>query len=255
MTEYVIEYNNWPELRNKVSRPTLVLFMTAEKYVNGAIFQLKRVKEALMAEQAFLETHTYLTYVNIILRCFETIQKFNVNDREIERFLSQLKNPNYRNNLILLRDARDFIEHADGRMLAITLYGHPSQTLTIPLTIFIDENLVYYSREVVLDANGKEIKDASGQQVYQYYSKSVPITEQELDKVKKAHERIFGILNSREEDPDKYLSECPALNNFVSDTFIKSCSGSLRGIIEGISGGWGNIIKGGIYQNCAFPQI
>ena len=52
-----------------------------------------------------------------------------------------------------------------------------------------------------------------------------------------------------------FLSECPAFHSFVSDTIIKSCTGSLRGIIEGISGGMGNVIRGGVYQNCAFPQI
>lgn len=237
MVDYTAEYANWSGLKDKVTIQTWALFYTAEKYMNGAIFQLKRFNDtkkrhAELQSLLSLEAHSYLSYVVVIDKCFESIYKLNQTNEDLTKFWKEYENKRDPTNLFTpLRNARNFIEHINHRIEEAAVISSDVDSRAVYLTSFRDDALVYYWQ----DKTEKKYRKAS-----------IPINDAELDKVRDVYERVFGILDSGEPS-DKYQRDDPEGYAILCDSSISHCTGSPDNFI-------GGVISNAIFQGVHFEE-
>lgn len=259
MVEYTVKYDNWRELADKVDLPTWGLFQTAEKYLNGAIIQLKRF-EAAKAKHAevpaflSLEAHSYLVYVDLVGRFFESICKRNSTDKNLMDFWKDFADKKDPNNLLTpLREARNFVSHVDETVeYAVEIGSSVGEAATFVM-VFENGALIYYPRHKVKakDAVATDVKiwdTARKRREYYRYGekKMIPINETELNKVKKVYKKIFAILNERKQDP-KYRKEDPDGYAIFSDSVITFCAGPIDRF-------FGGLVSGAVFQGVLFEE-
>lgn len=235
MAEYAVEYNNWRELADKVNLRTWALFQTAEKYLNGAIFQLKRFEEAKAKHPDFqgllsLEAHSYLVYIDLVGRCFDSIYKLNNTDKELGEFWENYKDKTDPANLFTpLREARNFVSHINEKVKDAVSIGTSIGEAATFVTDFENGALIYYVPE-----KGR------------FSKKSTPINKAELKKVRMVYETILSILQQRKQDP-KYRKEDPDGYAILCDSVITSCVGPLDRFI-------GGLVSNSVFQGVLFEE-
>jgi len=244
--EYVKKYSNWFRLNRKVTGETLALFITAEKYLNVAIYQLNRASESTPAELMFRDIHSYLAFISVVFKSLQSIGQFNPSDTKLTQYIQNLDDPSYPKNLIAAKHARNFVEHINETIENVAGKGHPidsaysSASLTLPLTLLIDDTFVYYSWTWIDKKKGER----------QYHIEEIPL-HRTLDNIKEAYEMIFEILNSRQEKAN-YLATSGGFN-FISDMIVKNSLGSVEEIIDGITGNSiGSILVDNVNVSCDY---
>jgi hypothetical protein len=243
--EYITEYDNARELEDKVSLQTWALFVTAEKYLNGATFQLKRINEAkkkhTSLEGLSLETHSYLVYIDLVGRCFDSIYSLNDKDKELKNFWENYKDPRDSANLFTpLREARNYVSHINENVEhAVSIGSFVGEVATF-VTVFDKDALIYYAREEVKKKKDRRPDDVKIfdkiQKRYRFWrfsKKSIPITEAEFKKVRTVYEEIFDILNRRNKD-HKYGKDDPEGYAIICDGLLIDYVGPIDRFIGGL---------------------
>lgn len=243
--EYIREYDNWHELEDKVSLQTWALFQTAEKYLNGAIFQLKRIDEAKKKHTNLqglsLEAHSYLVYIDLVGRCFDSIYALNNNDKRLENFWENYKDPRDPANLFSpLREARNFVSHINEKVEhAVSIGSFVGEAATF-VTVFEKDALVYYAQEEVKKKKDRMPNDVKiydriqkRDRFWRFSKKSIPVNETELKKVRTVYEKIFDILNRRKQDP-KYRKDDPEGYAIICDGLLIDYVGPIDRFIGGL---------------------
>jgi hypothetical protein len=268
MAEYVIEYDNGADLTDKVPLETFSLFTTAEQYLNGAIFQFKRINEAKekaekdpkSQELLTLEVHSYLSYINLAYRCFESIKKLNKNDRTITgkslvKFWSMRgKKKDPKSIFTPFKNARDFVEHINERILDAKDIAECVGAGALYLTCFKDGALIYYPKKEIDEKNKlPEIKyvvklDRKKLKHYYYYKEdSIPINEVELDKVREVYTKIYEILKSGEPNL-QYQEKNKNFITLMRNCVMTNCIGPMEAFVAGAVSNC--TFKGCIAFNC-----
>jgi hypothetical protein len=236
MVEYVREYHCQQELADKVPFLVGALFKTAEKYMNGAILAFKRLVDAEEdRELAALEAHSYLSCVNVIFLCFDSIERLdktddNENDENMKAFWEQYeKREDVDNPLTPFKQARDFVTHINERIEYAPDIGSNIGKKALLVSSYVNGALIYYPRRRV---KGKELQKSDknelvriGGHYYIFEEKSIPINETEFDKVKEVYSSVFNILNSRKKN-SKYRDEGPNGFKILYNVAFEGCVGS-----------------------------
>jgi hypothetical protein len=225
MIEYESEYDNSVELIEKVPLETFMLFITAENYLNGAILQFKRInyvkeksqEDLRYQELATLEVHSYLSYINLIYRCFESILRIhNKKDENHDKPLVKFWGKQVK-ILTPFRQARDFVEHINERIEHAEEIATDVKANAIYLTCFKDDALIYYPRKLAKDDRYKEA--------------SIPIDSTELDKIIEVYIEILSILKSRRLNP-QYREE-NSKYTFMRNCVMDKCVGPMHALAPG----------------------
>jgi hypothetical protein len=258
MAEYVVEFNNWRELADKVNLRTWALFQTAEKYLNGAIFQLKRFEEAKAKQPGLqgllsLEAHSYLVYIDLVGRCFDSICNVNNTDRKLTDFWHGYEDKKDPANLFSpLREARNFVSHINEIVeYAVDIGSSVSEAATF-VTVFENGALIYYQRNEI-KAKDKRATDVKiwdkAQNRHRYFrfsKKSLPANETEFNKVRTIYKTILSILKQRKKDP-KYRKEDPDGYAILCDSVITFCLGPIDRFI-------GGLVSNSVFQGVLFEE-
>jgi hypothetical protein len=188
-----------------------------------------------------LEAHSYLVYIDLVGRCFNSIHSLNDKDKVLENFWKNYQDPRDPANLFTpLREARNYVSHINEKVEhAVSIGSFVGEAATF-MTVFEKDALIYYAQEEVKKKKDRRPNDVKiydriqkRDRFWRFSKKSIAINEAELKKVRTVYEKIFDILNRRKQDR-KYRAGDPEGYAIICDGLLTDYVGRIDHFIGGL---------------------